>query len=280
MRTLPLNHPDVARVRANERETLRKSWAELKQIYIAARSIDDLRMMLSGKDTDIHTIGRFPLERAFALKFCEDPVPCQCWISVNDIYYRTVYHRYLKQYHGFPADARLPKSIAIDHVLNRKNAIRSSRQNYVLLTMVDSDINSSFGRIFERNFEVNDRSRAPESDADPDLEESSADSAFAIFWPLMSKVFAEKAPPAEVSDRYILRVLRGFCRDGLIGKDELNQPYALMAALFRAGEPNRPRCAIGRRVPRGQHQIGGRVLTADLPLRTWLQAFAEELGEL
>lgn len=286
MRTLALNHPDVVRVRAEEREVLKRNWCGRgRQMYIAAKGIGELQRMLWQEKAEIKPIGRFPLERAFSLSLHGELVPRQCWISVDDKSYRTIYHRYLKQYHGFPRDARLPTAIAVDHVLNRQNAIRSKFQNYVLLTMVDCEINSSFGRIYERHIEINGRAKSPVKEFggviidDSDWEPGPGGDVISINWPLMIKVFAEQAPPAEISDRYILRVLRGFHQQGMLSKSELNGQYAAMAIIFRAGVPGWPLYDAAGRVPTETQQIGGRILTAELSVRTWLEAYAVELGE-
>lgn len=287
MRTLALNHPDVLRVRAEEREMLKRSWCgKGRQMFIATKGIRELERMLRPEKAEIEKVGRFPLERAFALKVHGELMPSQCWISVADKSYRTIYHRYLKQFHGFPRDARLPPAIAIDHVLNRQNAIRSKFQSYVLLTMVDSDTNSSFGRIYEKHIEVNARARSPVKEFggeicdNSELETGPGPEVVHIDWPLMIKVFADQAPPAEMSDRYILRVLSGFHREGMLTRSELNDQYASMAIIFRSGIPDWPLYDSAGRVPRGQQLIGGRLLTAEMSVRVWLEAYAAECGDV
>lgn len=284
LRTLSLADPDVIRLRNQQLEMIRHAWGEMHQPFIAVQNRETFPRNLINGGGIVEKIGRFPVERAFALRYGDRDRATQCFVAVEEPYYRTIFHRYLKEFHGFPRDARLPSILAVDHVLNREFAATVANQQFVLLTMVDSVINSAFGSVFEANSAKNAMMDPPETDfGDEYLPPRELGGprfdgeGYAINWPIMGKIFAETAPQPKVDERYILGVIARLHREGMM-EFELEQAYWPMSVVFRRGEHGVPHYDAQRRMPKTTI-IAGRTLTAKMSLGEWLDAYLAEIGE-
>lgn len=283
LRTLSLLDPDVVRVRRAQLDMIRHAWGEMHQPYIAAKNADNFPRMLIKGGGNIEKIGRFSIDRAFALRYGDRVQATQCWVAATEPYYRTIFHRYLKQFQGFPLDARLPSILAVDHVLNREFAVTVADQKFILLTMVDSVINSAFGAVFEVNAASNAMMDPPEADFGGEYIPRQrggprfGGEAYPINWPIMGKIFAETAPQPKVDERYVLGVIVRLCRERML-RFELEDPYWPMSVVFRRGERGVPHFDAQGRMP-ATTVIAGRALNGEMPLRVWLDAYLAELGE-
>lgn len=213
---------------------------------MAAKDMRALRSDVEHRGYCIVPIGQRKLERSFAIARASGGVPFQCWVHIDENHYRDVFHRFLTLFHNFPPKLRLPSDIAIDHVVNRQYARKVSGEQYFLVAMAEFNINSEFGRNWERLRQEN--SLAPRvagegfggladlSNDFKEIEKYSQGGLYTMFsWPLAIKVFAKKAPDRDVSLAYVLQVIKELIKEGLVRDSDLRIPFGLWLANFRAG---------------------------------------------